>query len=108
MTSDPGVLVVDADAVASARLVELLGSGGSAGTACSTGSQALSILNAQPIDVVIADLCLGDMTGPELVAAIEERWPGTPVVVTAEAASVKDAVTALRAGAADFLEKPIQ
>lgn len=75
---------------------------------CSTGAEALAVLDREPADVVISDVTLPDMTGLALLETVGNRWPGLPVVMLAADASVPQAVAALKAGAADFAQKPLK
>jgi two-component system response regulator AtoC len=103
---DAVVLVVDPERDSREALTSLLLRRGSRPVACSEGAAALELLNKEPVDIVVTELALEDMTALSFVAAVEERWPGLPTIVIAGGASVSDAVGALRAGAADFVEKP--
>ena len=101
------VLVVDADNVTASALRQLLAQQDVLVLAAGTGSDALTRLDREPAHVVVSELKLPDMSGLELLARIGERWPGLPVVMLAADASVSEAVSALKAGAADFLQKPL-
>jgi two-component system response regulator AtoC len=100
------ILLVDPDAAATERLTGLLREERAQVVGCSSGADALELLNKQPADLVVTELSLPDMTGLALLGTLAEGWPGLPVVVIASDASVADALGALRAGAADFVEKP--
>ena len=64
-------------------------------------------LAASPFDLVITDLMLPDGSGLDVLAAFREKNPAVPVVVLTGFGSVQTAVQAMRLGAADFLEKPL-
>jgi two-component system response regulator AtoC len=100
------ILLVDPDRSSSERLAGLLGASGAQTVACARGAEALELLNTRAVHVVVTELALPDMSGLELLAALGEGWSGLPVVVMAQGAAVSDAVAALKAGAADFFEKP--
>jgi DNA-binding NtrC family response regulator len=69
--------------------------------------EALSHLEPTP-DLVLTDVVLpGERDGLDLVALLRERAPGTPAIVITAYASVDKAVRAMRDGAYDFLEKPL-
>jgi two-component system, NtrC family, response regulator AtoC len=101
------VLLIDADDVSAAELSGVLVEHGARVSRCSTGAEALERLEREPADVVVSELSLPDSTGLELLASIERLWPGLPVVMVGANASVSDAMTALRKGASDFLQKPL-
>jgi two-component system response regulator AtoC len=101
------LLVVDPDGASAERLAERLRAQGAHTSISNNGAAALQLLEARPVDVVLTELALPDMTGLTLLELLAQRWPGLPVIVVAHGASVADAVSALKAGAADFLEKPL-
>ena len=71
-----------------------------------TGAAAKARLEAGGIDLVLLDLRLPDIHGLEVLAWMRAQAMGQPVVVITAEGSVKVAVEAMRAGAADFLMKP--
>jgi two-component system, NtrC family, response regulator AtoC len=101
------VLVVDADSLSAATLRQLLAQQDVMVLEAKSGEDALIRLDREAAHVVVSELKLPDMNGLELLTRIGERWPGLPVVMLAADASVTDAVAALKAGAADFLQKPL-
>ena len=58
-------------------------------------------------DLVLTDLMLPDGSGLDVLAAFREKNPSVPVVVLTGFGSVASAVQAMKLGAADFLEKPL-
>jgi DNA-binding NtrC family response regulator len=60
-----------------------------------------------PIDLVLTDLMLPDGSGLDVLALARARTPPPPVVVLTGFGSVAAAVAAMKLGAADFLEKPV-
>ena len=54
---------------------------GYAPTACASGEEALALLEQEPgIQLVITDVMMPEMTGPELVRIVSERYPGMAVL----------------------------
>lgn len=76
-----------------------------------TAEQALLILGSpnEPVDLTILDVKLPDMSGLEALDRIrkDEGLKDTPIIVISGHASVSDAVSAIKLGAADFFEKPL-
>ena len=68
---------------------------------------ALRLLEAEPVDLGIFDIRLGGMSGLDLLSRARELWRDLPVVVVSGHAEAPDIVTAMRRGAADFLQKPL-
>jgi DNA-binding NtrC family response regulator len=73
-----------------------------------TVAAARARLEAQPFDCVFTDLRLPDGDGLEVLRTSRASRPATPVVVLTGYGSVQSAVEAMKAGAADFLEKPVE
>ena len=69
-------------------------------------SEALAIVAAQPIDLVLADIRMPGINGLELVRQIHEFAPDLPCIVITGYGGAEQSVEALRAGAFWYLEKP--
>ena len=98
-------LIASADDAASEALGAVLFAAGFGGRRVATGKDALLELERGSYDVVIADQGLRDVPGGALPKALAERGVELTVVVLVEA--VADGVAVVRAGAADFLRKPV-
>lgn len=72
------------------------------------GREALQILTRGPVQVMITDLRMPEMTGLQLLQQALEIQPGLSMVVLTAYGTIETAVEALRAGAYDFLTKPIE
>src|SRR5256885_2979852 len=72
------------------------------------GPGALARLAQESFDVVVTDLRMPGVSGFDLIEAVRKRSPRTPVIVMSGNAEIHDAVRAMRAGARDFLIKPIE
>jgi len=74
---------------------------------CEDGHTALEMLGKDdPYDIVITDLRMPKMSGLTLLKTIRERFVTTDVLMMTAYGTIADAVTAIRDGAHDFLEKP--
>jgi two-component system response regulator AtoC len=100
-------LIVDDATSERAELAAKLGRLGVTTVTSDDGAAALAILEARPVDLIIAGATLDDMTGVELVGQAAQRTPGIPVALVAPNNSVPEAVEALRRGAIDFLVHPV-
>lgn len=69
--------------------------------------EAREWLAKEPFDLCLTDMRLPDGTGMELVQHIQLRHPNVPVAMITAYGSLDTAVTALKAGAFDFLTKPV-
>lgn len=71
------------------------------------GVEALGILEREPQDLVLTDLKMPGMGGLELLREVRERWPETTVIVITAFGTVETAVEAMKAGAYDYITKPV-
>src|SRR3990170_3033717 len=69
--------------------------------------QAKSLLKKHHFDLCLTDLKLPDGNGIELVEYIQQRYQDTPVAVITAHGNMESAITALKAGAFDFVSKPV-
>jgi two-component system response regulator HydG len=72
-----------------------------------SASEALDLLGTAEIDVIVADLNMPEMSGLELCERIVANRPDVPVIVITAFGSLETAVAAIRAGAYDFITKPL-
>ncbi|MGA3171082.1 MAG: response regulator [Chthoniobacteraceae bacterium] len=70
-------------------------------------SKALEMLKGRRFNVAILDLRMPEMTGLELLEQMNHAGITTPVVIITAYADVPNAVSAMKFGAIDFLQKPI-
>lgn len=69
--------------------------------------EALDSLQSEPIDVVLLDIVMPGTDGLAALRQIRERFPEVVVLMISGHATVQNAVAATKAGAYDFIEKPI-
>jgi signal transduction histidine kinase len=100
-----GVLLVEDDA-AHALLIDrgLRGLVGNL-TRCGTVQEARSKLQSESFDLIISDLNLPDMRSEAAVLALRQVAPKTPLLVLTSSSTLSDGISAMRAGASDFLVK---
>lgn len=72
-----------------------------------SGKQGLAAVNMQQTDVVLADIHLPDMNGLDICKTIATNIPDIPVVIMTAFGSMDTAIAAIRAGAYDFVTKPL-
>jgi DNA-binding NtrC family response regulator len=102
------ILVVDDDPV-QRRLVEaMVGKFGYEALTADSGEAALALISdsTNAIDCVILDLVMPDLDGLGVLSKMRERDIVTPVIVQTAHGGIDNVVTAMRAGAADFVVKP--
>ena len=76
------VVAVDDDALVLTNTIAMLDDLGHTGIAAASGQEALQILRQQgPVDLVITDYAMPQMTGLQLADAIKKEWPEIPVII---------------------------
>jgi len=100
------VLVVDDEPAARSGLQKLLSDRFTVDTA-EDGVAAIALAAEHPPDVVVSDLKMPNMDGIELTKKLHEMDAELPVIVATALGDVTNAVHAMRAGADDYLTKPI-
>jgi DNA-binding NtrC family response regulator len=101
-------LLVDDDPALCETLAIGLRKRGATARCCTTAADALLQIEEGDFDVVVTDLNMGGMGGIELCERIMLNRPDVPVVVLTAFGSLETAVAAIRAGAYDFISKPIE
>jgi DNA-binding NtrC family response regulator len=102
------VLVVDDDPTMCELLQEGLQKRGHDAEAYTAASHALAALEERDFAVVLTDLSMPGTNGIELCRRIVEQRPDVPVVVLTGFGTMETAVQAMRAGAYDFITKPVE
>src|ERR687893_487851 len=109
MTETPKhLLIVDDEAALREAIAERLADHGFAVEQAGSGEEALERLSAFAFDVLITDLRLPGIDGRRVLDAAVERYPDIIGIVITGFGTVKDAVDAIKQGAADFITKPFQ
>ncbi|CAN5225881.1 sigma 54-interacting transcriptional regulator [soil metagenome] len=101
------VLIVDDDEAARSAVGALLGGVGYVVDLAEDGQAALEHAAESPPDIVVTDLAMPRMNGMALMVKLREQDRDLPVLVVTASDSVRSAVAAIRAGAAEYLTKPI-
>src|SRR5688572_21989954 len=73
-----------------------------------TGADALAAIPNHDVDVIVTDLNMKGMTGLELCQHVVADRPDIPVLMLTAFGSFETAVGAIRAGAYDFVTKPVE
>ncbi len=104
---EPRVLVVDDEPRARQALVELLEGEGYQVREASDGFKALGVLRKWKPEVLLTDWRMPVMDGITLLKKAREESPGLACVVMTAFGSVESAVEAMKAGADDYMTKPL-
>ena len=101
------VVVVDDEERAVEGLVELLKLDGFTVTGYSQPARVLDHLRREPIDILLTDLKMPEIDGIELLQRVRTLDETVSVIMITGQGTVSDAVAAMKAGADDYLVKPI-
>jgi DNA-binding NtrC family response regulator len=100
------ILVVDDDPVQRRLLEAIAAKAGYGVMTASGGAEALALLDRRP-DAIVLDLVMPGMSGTDVLDALARRVDAPPVIVQTAKGSIDTAVSAMRAGAFDFVVKPV-
>ena len=101
------ILIVEDDLKVGESLRLLLKKRGYEILLASNGKEALSRFGEETVDLVITDLIMPKMDGIELLEVVKNLKPETEVIVISAQGTIEKAVQAMKLGAFDFIEKPI-
>src|SRR5829696_6720024 len=102
------LLIVDDEAALRSAIAERLADHGFVVEQAGNGEDALQRLSEFAYDVLITDLRLPGIDGRRVLDAALDRYPDIIAIVITGFGTVKDAVEAIKQGAADFITKPFQ
>jgi len=103
----PEILVAEDEKLMRFTLSEWLGSNGYAVQATDTASGLMRLLRQREPSILILDNILPDGKGLSYLPKIKELYRDLPVVMITAFGEIKDAVEAMKAGAYDYLVKPL-
>jgi len=104
--SDRRVLVVDDEVHIVELLTSILEEEGYEVIGASSAEEALAYMEQYAVPLVVSDIRMGGMSGLELVGEIKKINSSAEIIIITSHASIESAVSALRAGAYDYVLKP--
>ena len=102
------ILIVDDEANLRHTVARVLQRAGFEVTTAASGKEGLALLSQQTFDLVYMDIRMPDMNGLETLQAITTDHPKLPVILFTGQPDLNSAVSALRQGALDYLQKPLK
>jgi two-component system response regulator HydG len=72
----------------------------------SSVAEAIRVLDKSPVDIVITDMKMPEVTGLDLIRHVRQNLPGTGIIVITGYPSVNGAVEAMKTGAEEYVSKP--
>ena len=106
MADKDTILVVDDEEVLRQGCSRVLKSEGFQVITAAHGREALELLAAEPVNVVLCDLKMPVMGALEVLEEAGGRYPDIPVIIMTGLGTVADAVECMKKGAYDFITKP--
>src|SRR5579863_8347736 len=100
------VLIIDDEAAIRESLETLLGLEGYAVETAASGDEGVQRLGDRSFDLVLLDLALPDRNGMELLGELHAQDPQISIIMITAYGTVENAVKAMQAGAANFIQKP--
>jgi DNA-binding response OmpR family regulator len=101
------VLVVDDDADVRAMLEEFLAANGYRARGAGDGDAAVRELAASPVDVMLLDSDMPDLSGADALPTLRAVAPGAAIILVSGTTNEETAKRALAAGAFDYVTKPV-
>jgi DNA-binding NtrC family response regulator len=102
------ILVVDDESSMRLLLSGILEGEGYQVTPAPDGQTALELIRRRKYDLVLSDLRMPGLDGLSLLKLVKEQTPETAVIILTAYGSVENAVETMKAGAADYLTKPLK
>jgi hypothetical protein len=104
------LLIIEDDPIQARSMIDLIGNGDVQSTAVGTGAEALNLLRSQPVDCVVLDLGLPDMSGFELIEQIKQdpRLSRLPIIVYTGKELTRQEETQLRRLAESIIIKDVR
>ena len=109
MSKTPNVelLVVDDDVNHCGALVTLIADWGYKTEGVHDGETAVALCREKPFDLILMDVRMSGMSGIDALEEIKAYNPSIPVLIMTAYSTIESAVTAIKAGAYDYLTKPL-
>lgn len=107
MTPNAHILVVEDDLSHGTILQALITGWGYQVSLAHNGLEAVEQVKAQPFDLILTDVRMAEMDGIEALKAIKAYNPAIPILIMTAYSNVESAVEAIKAGAYDYLTKPL-
>ncbi len=101
------ILVIEDDLTFSRILEGFLAKQGFKVNVSHKGQDGLHSFSAQPVDLVLLDYRLPDMTGMEVLSELKKASPATQVIIMTSFSDIRTAVKAMQIGAFEYITKPV-
>ncbi|TKB27487.1 response regulator [Desulfopila sp. IMCC35006] len=101
------VLLVDDEELFLTTLAKRLEVRGMQVSTVTRGKDAVAMVDKQAFDLVVLDLSMPGMDGLETLKQIKAKQPDAEIIILTGEGSIRTGIEAMKAGAEDFLQKPV-
>lgn len=101
------ILLVDDEKLVRSVMADMLSKNGILVTEASSGNKAVGLFAGRPFDAVLLDMIMPDMDGIATLKELKKINPDVPVIIVTGYGDVATAVEAIKIGAYDYVEKPV-
>ncbi len=101
------VLLVDDEEDFLSTLAERLEARGLKVNTVTSGEQAVAKAEKEGFDLIVLDLAMPGMDGLETLKRIKAKQPDAEIIILSGQGSIKTSIEAMKLGAEDFMEKPV-
>lgn len=108
MPRKPSILIVDDDTYICNILGKYLEQQGFVAQTAFSGSSAKNLIEKEDFDLVLCDFRLPDYDGLNILRFVKSKKPSVPVIIMTAYAEIKKAVELIKAGAFDYIAKPMR
>jgi len=102
------VLIVDDEKRFTEELSEFLEESGFQAFEANSGTQGMSVLKKQPIDLMVLDVRLPGVNGLDILKDVKVKYPAMEVIIVSAHGDMDTVIDAMRLGAIDYLRKPFR
>ncbi|MGD2090535.1 MAG: sigma-54 dependent transcriptional regulator [Candidatus Aminicenantes bacterium] len=104
----PVLIVDDEKNILTAFKVTLKYSGISNIITCQDSREVMPLLKKQPVEVILLDLIMPNISGEVILRQINQHFPGVPVIIITAVNNLETAVNCMKFGAVDYMVKPVE
>ncbi len=102
------IILADDDEMFCRRVAKIIDGEADRIETCHSGKELLHAIGRDPIDLILLDLQLPDMSGLQLLKMVKSTSPDTEIIMITGHSSIDSAVSAIKSGAGNYLCKPIK
>ncbi|HET6488059.1 MAG TPA: sigma-54 dependent transcriptional regulator, partial [Spirochaetia bacterium] len=104
----PILMVDDEEAILMTQETVLHAAGLTNTLRCGDATRVLPMVRAQEIEIVLLDLSMPRLSGQDILRSLQQEFPEIPVIIVTGTNDIESAVTAMQAGAFDYMVKAVE